>query len=169
MYFRREWIEAYLLGEMTPRRFKSLQVKAKILFVMEQIAIGVPAQLPAVALPTTYLRYLDAVQFLSLNAAANAERMCLTRPDFFAQLLTATLIPIAAALVLLAYAAYLKAQERSWETAYSLFLLLTYCVFPAVSQTIFQVFACDTEFDDGATSVLPRGTFVDPGFAPRPS
>ena len=46
----------------------------------------VPAQLPAVAMPTSYLHYLDAVQFLSLNAASNAERMCLTRPNFFAQL-----------------------------------------------------------------------------------
>jgi len=79
MIFKRAWLEATVLGKMTPRRFDSLQVrvrarnlspgarrgrtpqvKAKVLFVMEQIAIGVPAQLPAVALPTSYLRYLDA-------------------------------------------------------------------------------------------------------------
>ena len=33
----------------------------------------VPAQLPQCAFPKYYLRYLDAVQFFSLNMAANAE------------------------------------------------------------------------------------------------
>ena len=38
-----------------------------------QLQVAVPAQLPQCAFPTYYLRYLDAVQFLSLNVAANAE------------------------------------------------------------------------------------------------
>ena len=80
LWLRRDWVESAILGEMTPRRFSSLKVKAKILFVMEQIAIGVPAQLPAVALPTSYLRYLDAVQWLSLNVRAPRAAALLGRP-----------------------------------------------------------------------------------------
>ena len=40
-------------------------------------------------------------------------------------------------------------MNRPWHQPYALLLLLTYCVFPAVSQTIFQVFSCDSDFDDG--------------------
>ena len=42
-----------------------------------------------------------------------------------------------------ARALQLKLLEERWDGPYSAFLLLTYCVFPAVSQTIFQVFSCD--------------------------
>ena len=73
-WFKRGWLEAVVLGEMTPRRFSSLKVKGKVLFVMEQILIGVPAQLPAVALPTSYLGYLEFWSFLDFNADTPAVR-----------------------------------------------------------------------------------------------
>ena len=82
LWRRREWLEAYVLGTMTPRRYTSLQVKAKILFVMEQIAIGVPAQLPAVALPTGYLRYLDARASVSSYADEAPRRVSRKRSLF---------------------------------------------------------------------------------------
>ena len=49
----------------------------------------------------------------------------------------------------LLYSYVLRLQERRWGHVYAAFLMLTYCVFPAVSQTIFQVFSCDSDFDDG--------------------
>ncbi|KAH8097788.1 hypothetical protein JL720_701 [Aureococcus anophagefferens] len=149
-YTRTAYIEGLVFGSMTKRRYQSLKVKAKILFVMEQITIFVPENLPSVALPTSYLKYLDVAQVLNLDAARNAERMCITPPNFYTQLITVTAIPIAACSALLFMVAQLKLRKRRWEGAYTLLLLLTFCVFPTVSQTIFQTFSCDGNFDDGS-------------------
>ena len=46
-------------------------------------------------------------------------------------------------------AGQLAARGGKWEHVYASFLLLTYCVFPAVSQTVFQTFSCDDDFDNG--------------------
>ncbi|EGB07944.1 hypothetical protein AURANDRAFT_64548 [Aureococcus anophagefferens] len=148
--YHKAYIEGLVFGSMTKRRYQSLKVKAKILFVMEQITIFVPENLPSVALPTSYLKYLDVAQVLNLDAARNAERMCITPPNFYTQLITVTAIPIAACSALLFMVAQLKLRKRRWEGAYTLLLLLTFCVFPTVSQTIFQTFSCDGNFDDGS-------------------
>ena len=76
--------------------------------------------------------------------------MCLTRPNFYAQLVTATMVPIVASVGLLFLALLKWSREEPWTGIYTLFLLLTYCVFPAVSQSIFQVFSCDDGFDEGS-------------------
>ena len=74
----------------------------------------------------------------------------MTRPNFYAQLVTATMVPIVASVGLLFLALLKWSREEPWTGIYTLFLLLTYCVFPAVSQSIFQVFSCDDGFDEGS-------------------
>ena len=77
--------------------------------------------------------------------------MCLTRPDFYFKVLLMTLSPIVVGVLLLLYALRLKVLGREWDNVYSVFLAGTYCVFPTVSQAVFQIFACDDDFDHGET------------------
>ena len=51
--------------------------------------------------------------------------MCITRPDFYFQVLVLTLTPMGAGVLLLLYAAYQKILGRRWERAYTAFLFGT--------------------------------------------
>ena len=156
-YVKQDQLTKLFMGSMTSRRYTSLENKGKILFVMEQMAVGMATQIPAVALPTSYAAYLANMEVLSLDMQSTAERACLTPPDFYMRLVCATALPIAASLCLVVYAWQLRLRHDSWSHVYGWFLMLTYCVFPTASQTIFQLFACDYDFDRGDASRPPRG------------
>ena len=95
----------------------------------------------------SYVWFLDVFSFLNFRAETPAVRTCVVPPNYYAQLVAATALPILGVFGLLGYQQFLKSKHRRWEHIYGLLLLLTYCVFPAVSQTIFQIFNCDNDFD----------------------
>ena len=95
------------------------------------------------------MRYLDFFNFVKFDIASLFPKMCLVKPDFWMQLVATTTAPLGISSLILLYAGWLRARKKRWAHLYSLFLFLMYCVFPAVSQTIFLVFSCDSDFEDG--------------------
>ena len=96
------------------------------------------------------------LQFVNLNFATFFSATCAVKVDFIIILIGETMAPIFASLCILMYYVMMRItasgkdqREAARQQCMSLFLFVTYFVFPSVSCTIFRTYSCDYDFDNG--------------------
>ncbi|KAG5179977.1 hypothetical protein JKP88DRAFT_325492 [Tribonema minus] len=107
------------------------------------------------ALPLQYLRFLRAVDFMSLDMRWLTSPGCAADVDFYGRLLVTTLAPLVITALIFSPRFYLwLASRRSHGTVapklrevvsrdVNAFLVSTFLIFSGVSLTVFETFGCD--------------------------
>ena len=118
--------------------------------------------------PNVYNLIASKLSFVNLNFVAYFSATCAFKINFIMTTIGQTLAPIVVALCTLVYyyvkvAKISKSEERTQEQklkkeqhlegvraqCVGFFLFVTYFVFPSTSCTLFRIYSCNTEFDDG--------------------
>ena len=124
------------------RKFKGLTAAIRILFVSYQITAVLPSIAPEMNLPENFTASMASLNFLKLDIFQMISFGCVSSSfDYYGQLLTMTILPIAICLLLwLAKAAVPHRKGLIGTIA----LIVAYSVMPSVSATVFGAFPCDT-------------------------
>lgn len=140
-----EWV-----GEVIGRpQLESAKVKAKIIFVLQQIVTRTSSSFPSIRWPAAFLKFTRSVEFVNVNIAALLAYGCFLPSSYYARLITMTVGATLVTVGLLFWLMIARLQKKSGTVPSTAALLFTYIVFPSVSVLVFECFSVDHNFENG--------------------
>ncbi|KAG5188538.1 hypothetical protein JKP88DRAFT_262256 [Tribonema minus] len=139
----------------------ALKVTRIALLLMQRLRIPIVVlqvltqyvSITGISLPLQYLRFLRAIDFLSLDLRWLTSPGCAVHLDFYGRLLLTTLAPLVATALIFLPRLYVWTMSRRGRTCPKLrqliakdvnvFLVFTFLIFSGVSLRVFETFGCD--------------------------